>query len=129
MEKIINLNGKEIGLKASAMNLLIHQQEFGIDMFQDQNSIISAVSSNYTIDIGKLNGLAVCRLLWTFARTYDRKFPSFTKWMEEMEEIPILEIFNDVYELFLTNMHQRTDIVKNSVGTEDETEERKPSNS
>ena len=128
MDKVITLNGKELTLRASAMNLLVHQSEFGMDMFKDKNSIINAVTSNYTIDLEKINGLAVCRMLWTMARTYDKTFPSFSKWMEEQDEIPVLEIFNDVYELFLANMHQTSDI-KNAQSTEGETEKAARNNS
>lgn len=127
MEKTITINGKELKLKATAMNLIIHQAEFGTDMFKDKKAVFDAITDRYTIDIGNINSLAVCRMIWTFAKTADNSFPSFQKWMEEQEELPVIDLFNEVYELFMTNMNQTTEITgKNSGSTETEEEEKAP---
>ena len=42
MEKTIKIGDKEILLKATAMNLLIYQEEFGEDMFKAKGELLDA---------------------------------------------------------------------------------------
>lgn len=109
MEKKITLGGKEILLKATAMNLLIYQAEFGEDMFKAKGELLKAFSSE-GIDYSSINSLQLLRMIWTFAKTGDKNFPPFREWMESLDEVPVVDLYNDNIDLFLSNMITKSDI-------------------
>lgn len=107
MEKIINIGGEDITLKATAMNMVIYRSQFGKDIMEVAGAIIKAGS---TQEFDKLDSLGIARLVWTMAKTYDKDFPPFEKWFENLESFPILDILNDIMELVMANLTSTTGI-------------------
>lgn len=109
MEKIVKLGGKEILLKATAMNLLIYQEQFGEDMFHAKGELID-VFGQKEIKYKDIPSVTVMKLFWTMAKTGNPDFPPFREWVESLDEFPVVELYNDNIELFLANMMTRSDI-------------------
>ena len=109
MEKIIKIGDNEIKLKATAMNLLIYQEEFGEDMFNAKGLILDAFTNN-EITFKDIPSLLMLKILWTMARTADPKFPSFKVWMESLDEVPMIDIYRENIDMFMSNMMTRSDI-------------------
>lgn len=109
MEKTIKLGDKEILLKATAMNLLIYQEEFGEDMFKAKGELLDAFKGDH-IEYGEIPSLTLLKLMWTMAKTGDPKFLPFADWMASLDEVPIIELYNTNIDLFMSNMMTRSDI-------------------
>lgn len=109
MEKTIKIGDKEILLKATAMNLLIYQEEFGEDLFKAKGELLDAFKGDH-IEYGKIPSLTLLKLMWCMARTGDPKFPPFADWMASLDEVPIIELYNTNIDLFMSNMMTRSDI-------------------
>lgn len=109
MEKVIKIGDQEITLKANALNLLIYQEEFGEDMFKAKGELLKTFGSD-GIRYDEISSVTLLRLIWTMARTYDEKFPPFREWVGSLDEIPVVALYNDNVNLFLTNMLPKSDI-------------------
>ena len=109
MEKTIKLGDKEILLKATAMNLLIYQEEFGEDIFKAKGELLDAMGKD-GIEFNKIPSLTLLKMLWTMARTGDKSFPPFNEWVDSLEELPMVELYTENINLFLANMVTKSDI-------------------
>lgn len=109
MEKTIKIGDKEILLKATAMNLLIYQEEFGEDIFRAKGSLLDAMGKD-GIEFDKIPSLTLLKMLWTMARTGDKSFPPFSDWVDSLEELPMVELYTENINLFLANMVTKSDI-------------------
>lgn len=107
MDKVININGTEIPLRATAMNMVIYRSQFGTDIMEVTGAIMKAGS---TQDFDKLDSLGIARLVWAMAKTYDSNLPNFEKWFETLEVFPVLDILNDIMELIMANLTSTTTI-------------------
>lgn len=109
MEKTIKLGDKEILLKATAMNLLIYEEQFGEDMFKAKAELLGAVGKE-GIMLDRIPSVTILKMIWTMARTGDPEIPSFREWIASLDELPMVELYNDCLSLFLANMTTKSDI-------------------
>ncbi len=107
MEKIIQIDGKDVPLKATAMNMVIYRGQFGKDIMEVSGQIVKAGS---TQDFSNLDSLGVARLIWTMAKTSDKSIPDFEDWFEGIEMFPVLDILNDCMELIMANLTSTTTV-------------------
>lgn len=100
----ITIGDKTLRLRGSALSLLYYQQEFGRDLLGDMVGMITGLTGFQALsggevdpsrlDLSKLDSVAILRLVWTLARTaagVGGQFPSFTRWLEEHEDIDIFD--------------------------------------
>lgn len=100
----IRIGDKTVRLRGSTLSLLYYQQEFGRDLLGDLAGMISGMVGvealqGKQVDMSKVNmasldTVAILRLIWTLARTdvgTTGQFPSFVSWLEENEDIDILD--------------------------------------
>lgn len=100
----ITIGDKTLRLRGSALSLLHYQQEFGRDLLGDMVGMMTGLAGFQTfaggevdpakLDLSKLDSVAILRLVWTLARTaagVGGQFPSFTRWLEEHEDIDIFD--------------------------------------
>lgn len=109
MEKTIKLGDKEVLLKATAMNLIIYQETFGEDIFKAKGQLLDAFNGS-EMNFGKIPSVLLLKLMWTMARTGDKDFPPFEEWVESLDEIPVVELYQKNIDLFMSNMMTRSDI-------------------
>lgn len=122
MEKTVNINGKPVKLKACAMNLLIYQSEFKEDIFKAKSEFIKATDGN-RVDLTKVNSVALAKMVWTLAKTADNTLPDFNTWLSELEELPVIDLYTENYELFISNMFEQSDIIGSAPKNAESTEE------
>ena len=101
MEKIIKIDGKDVPLKATAMNMVVYRSQFNKDIMEVAGAIVKAGS---TQDFAQLDSLGVARVVWTMAKTADKDLPPFEKWFEGIEQFPVLDILGDCMELIMANL-------------------------
>lgn len=101
MEKIIKIDGKDVPLKATAMNMVVYRSQFNKDIMEVAGAIVKAGS---TQDFAQLDSLGVARVVWTMAKTADKELPPFEKWFEGIEQFPVLDILGDCMELIMANL-------------------------
>ena len=116
MEKIVDIGGKEVRLKASAMTPVIYRNAFGRDIFKAQGSIFTLASKKLK-DLANVDSVGVMEIVWAMAKTADRSLPGFEDWLETLEAFPILDVFNETVDLLMQNMTVRSNI-KNSGAAE-----------
>lgn len=101
MEKIIQIDGKDVPLKATAMNMVVYRSQFNKDIMEVAGAIVKVGS---TQDFAQLDSLGVARVVWTMAKTADKELPPFEKWFEGIEQFPVLDILGDCMELIMANL-------------------------
>ena len=100
----VTIGDKTLRLKGSALSLLHYQQEFGRDLLGDMVGMLTGLAGFQglfggeidpsKLDFSRLDSVAILRLIWTLARTaagVGGQFPSFTRWLEEHEDINIFD--------------------------------------
>jgi len=100
----VTIGDKTLRLKGSTLSLLHYQQEFGRDLLGDMVGMVAGLTGFQAIsggevdpsklDFSRLDSVAILRLVWTLARTaagVGGQFPSFTRWLEEHEDIDIFD--------------------------------------
>jgi len=115
----ITIGDKTLRLRGSALSLLYYNQEFGRDLLADLVGMMTGLAGFQELagggaidpeklDLSKLDSVALLRLIWTLARTaagVGGQFPSFTRWLEEHEELNIFDA-----ELLSSAMEEATKI-------------------
>ena len=91
MEKIITIDGKDIGFKSSAAFLLRYRDYFGADGLKDLKNLQTLGAE------GDLNSLIMMeRMVWCLAKTYNKKVPPLEDWLDNFENFDIGEIFTEL---------------------------------
>lgn len=111
MEQTIQLDGKDVRLKATAYNLVIYKAEFGEDIFKVKNSLFAAINGG-RLDLDKVDSLGIAKLTWAMAKTADETLPPFDQWMRSIEDFPTVDMITQNLTLFMTNMNQQSRIKK-----------------
>lgn len=101
MEKTIQIDGKEVPLKATAMNMVIYRSQFGKDIMEVAGQIVKAGSSQ---DFSSIDSLGLAKLVWAMAKTANKDVPDFEDWFGEIEMFPVLDILNECIELIMANL-------------------------
>jgi hypothetical protein len=122
VEKTVKIDGKDVVLKASAYNLVLYRAEFGEDIFVAKNDVFSALTGSQ-LNLEKIDGLGVAKMVWTMAKTADESIPGFHAWIRTIDDLPVVDLLTDNLELFVSNMSQKTQI-KKAADTEPETDEK-----
>lgn len=104
MMREVQVGDKKLRLKGSTLSLLHYQQEFGRDLLGDMVGMVAGLTGFQALsggevdpsklDFSRLDSVAILRLVWTLARTaagVGGQFPSFTRWLEEHEDIDIFD--------------------------------------
>ena len=110
MEKNIIIDGKEIKLKANAMNALIYRSAFGEDIFKAQSMLFTAKDKKGNIDISKIDSLGMIKIVWTMAKAANDDTAPFEEWLSSFEEFPVLDLLGEIVDLILVNMTSKTKI-------------------
>lgn len=110
MEKTITVDGKELKLKANAMNALIFRSAFGEDIFKVQGTFSKTINDDGTPALENIDCLGVMKLVWTMAKAADKTTPAFESWLDTFEEFPIMDVFVEIHDMLMINMTSTTKI-------------------
>lgn len=96
MEKLINIDGKTVGFKATGATVLLYREKFGADLFADMGKM--KIDSN-----GQLSGDTQClnRIAYIMARQYDPAVPDDPlEWFDSFEMFSLINAFPQIIELW-----------------------------
>ena len=99
MEKIINIDGRDIRLKSNAALLLRYKMQFGKDALGAIMKMDEATKSDGIIDADKLDTEVFYNLLWVMAKTAEPGIAPPLEWFGEFESIPFNETVQTISEL------------------------------
>lgn len=90
MEKLVEIDGQQIKLKAHGNIPSMYMQQFGQDLFFDMQQMES----------NGLNFEVLNNLLWTFAKAANKEILPPEEWNESFITYPIFECLDTVLEMF-----------------------------
>lgn len=99
MEKILNIDGRQVKFKSTGAFLLRYKAQFGRDALQDIFKLQTVISGGKITDIGALDMEILYDLVWTLAKTADPNISPPIEWLDEFSEFPIMDILPQVTEL------------------------------
>ena len=119
MDKILNIAGKKVGLRATALTPRLYRHKIGRDIIQDMAKLqksfskASQLSQDATEEERQEAQLSVMDLeifenvAFIMARQYDQNIPdTVDAWLDQFEAFSIYEIFPEI--LSLWNMNNKT---------------------
>lgn len=114
MEKTIEIDGKNVRLKSNALLPIVFRANFGRDIFEVQSQIFGLGKSGLSVrQIKDIECVGVMQMVWTMAKIADDSIKPFEEWVGEFDEFPVFDFFNEIFDLFLTNISS-TSKIKNS---------------
>lgn len=119
MDKVLNIAGKEVGLRATALTPRLYRHKIGRDIIQDMAKLqksfskASQLSQDATEEERQEAQLSVMDLeifenvAFIMARQYDQNIPDTVEaWLDEFDTFSIYEIFPVILELW--NLNNKT---------------------
>jgi hypothetical protein len=105
MEKVIEIDGKQVRLKSNAAIPLLYKAQFGRDFFRDilkMNKLkaFDPKKDNYEA-LEQLDTSVFYNLIWTYAKAADKSIASPIEWLSEFDEFPLEEVVLNVQDLLV----------------------------
>lgn len=103
MEKVINIDGKQIKFKSNAATPLRYKAQFNKDFFSEilklENTGKNKKDNPLEIDMEVLYNIS-----WILAKTADPSIPGPIEWLERFEVFPIGEVIPQLQELIISSL-------------------------
>lgn len=103
MEKVINIDGKQIKFKSNAATPLKYKAQFNKDFFSEilklENTGKNKKNDSLEIDMEVLYNIS-----WILAKTADPSIPTPIEWLERFEVFPLEEIIPELQELIISSL-------------------------
>lgn len=100
MEKIINIDGRDVKLKSTGAFLLRYKEFF----FRDALADVMRLSEISMDNLSKFDVEIFYNLVWVLAKTADPNIAEINKWLDEFESFPILEVITEVIPLISNSL-------------------------
>jgi hypothetical protein len=105
MEKLLNIDGRQVKFKSTGAFLLRYKAQFGRDALQDIFKLQSAIDADGQIkDVSALDLETIYDLVWTLAKTADPSIPPPLEWLDGFSEFPLNEIVPKVTDMVFSSM-------------------------
>ena len=111
MEKILNIDGRQVKFKSTGAFLLRYKQQFKRDALKDiyklQESIVEKKDEEGNmvqelVNIDALDLEVFYNLAWTLAKTADPNILPPMEWLDEFSEFPLLDIIPELVDLIFS---------------------------
>lgn len=101
MEKILNIDGRNVKLKSTGALLLRYKKQFGRDAIKDIYRMDEAVDkeTQEIKDIDAFDLEVFYNLIWTLAKTADPTIPPPLEWLDTFSEFPLEDIIPQAQDL------------------------------
>ena len=119
MEKLIEIDGKQVPFKATARTPVLYRSIFGKDIFKDliklTDKLKQATENNEDASVLDVETLQVfLNIAYVMARQADRTIPSdMDEWLDHFSMFSIYQILPELLELWNMNMTQISEAKKN----------------
>lgn len=110
MEKILDIDGKQVKFKSTGAYLLKYKAQFKRDAIQDIFKLAAAIDQD-TNEIKNIEALDLeifYNLVWTLAKTADPSIPPPMEWLDSFSVFPLLDIIPDVVDMIFSCMTSTT---------------------
>lgn len=109
MESIVQMGNEKVRLKANAFTAHHYKNHFKSDILKDTLNALGGVSAIMELQnlekasdykklemmIDKFDTVIIQQLVWSFAKTDDRKLIPFYEWLEKVDFPPISDIISE----------------------------------
>lgn len=104
MEKILNIDGRNVKFKSTGAFLLRYKAQFKRDAIQDIFRLADAVDleTNEIKDISALDLELFYNLVWVLAKTADPSIDPPIEWLDTFSEFPLMNIIPEIMELIMS---------------------------
>ena len=117
MDKVITIDGKDVGFRATALTPRLYRHKLGRDIIQDLNKLRKAYNKVMTLaedaseeekEDAQLDAIDLEifeNVAWVMARQYDNKVIPDTpeEWLDSFQTFSIYEILPDLLTLWMEN--------------------------
>ena len=107
MEKIISINGKEVGFKATARTPSRYRQKFTRDLlqeFRNLNAKYEQAKNDPDVELSGEDLEIFERMAYIMAWQYDNTIPNNPdEWLDQFEMFDIYEVLDQIVGLMVTN--------------------------
>ena len=107
MEKIISINGKEVGFKATARTPSRYRKKFNRDLlkeFRNLNAKYEQAKNDPDVELSGEDLEIFERMAYIMAWQYDNTIPnSPDEWLDQFEMFDIYEVLDQIVGLMVTN--------------------------
>ena len=120
MEKIINIDGKDVKFKSTAGTLCKYRMQFKSDMIDDlmkvKNKLKDAKENGSNLNIADLQTFE--QIAWAMAKTADPDVPPIENWLDDFEMFSIYQVLPELSDLMLLNfndINQKKNIIPQEI--------------
>lgn len=106
MEKIINIDGKDVKLKSTGAYLLRYKAQFKRDAVKDLMKLYESFDEE-TEELTDYNALDMemfYNMIWTLAKTADSNIPPPLEWLDTFSVFPLNDILPVAMELITSSI-------------------------
>lgn len=104
MEKILNIDGRQVKFKSTGAFLLRYKAQFGRDALQDILKLDTAIDRNSKkiLNLEALDLEVFYNLVWTLAKTADPTILPPMDWLDTFSEFPLDEIVPEIADMIFS---------------------------
>lgn len=106
MEKILNIDGRNVKFKSTGAYLLRYKAQFKRDAIQDIFKMANAIDkeTNEITNIELLDLDIFFNLIWVLAKTADPSIDPPLEWLDTFSEFPLMEIIPQVTDMIFGSL-------------------------
>lgn len=102
MEKVLNIDGRQVKFKSTGSFLLRYKAQFKRDALQDIFKLQNAIDGSNITNIDVLDIEVFYNLVWTLAKTADPAIPPPLEWLDGFSEFPLMDILPELTDLMFS---------------------------
>lgn len=106
MEKIVNIDGRNVKLKSTAAFIYQYKSQFGRDAMADLTGLFNSIDAGGEMkDNSSLDLSVMYDIIWTLAKAADKSIPPVEEWLEEFSTFDIAEVMMVAVELITATIN------------------------
>lgn len=111
MDRIINIDGKQINFKSTAGTLMRYRNNFGRDLIKDivalDKKFKKVKDGNAQFEIIELDMFE--KIAWAMAKTANNNIADIEHWLDEFDSFSIMKILPQIMDLLIGNLRQENE--------------------
>lgn len=106
MEKILNIDGRNVKFKSTGAFLLRYKAQFKRDPIQDIFKLVDAVDmdTKEIKDVSALDLEIFYNLVWVLAKTADKTIEAPLEWLDTFSEFPLTEVIPEIMDMITSSI-------------------------
>lgn len=108
MIKTLTIDGKQVTFKSTGATPLLYKAQFGTDFLKDILKMmpIAETAGKEQLSMEALEMIdfnVFSNIVWVLAKTNDRSIPDPINWLDQFEEFPVFDLFEEVQDMLMQN--------------------------